>query len=492
LNIDDAEQKCHFGDEQMSSSHELELERPPSPPEYRGWQAAIARYFQFDFYKTNFKTEVLAGITTFMTMGYILVVNPIVLSNAIFLQKPGDLFSQLAVATAVASAIGTLCMGLFANYPFGLAPGMGTNAFFAFSVVLGLKIDWRLALSCVFVQGLVFIALTFTDIRRLLIKAIPMTLKHATAGGIGLFIAYIGLSGDVKTGGAGIIVASEVTKTTFGSLMQPNTLVALAGLLITSAFVVRRVKGALLWGILATASLAWILGVSVPPTSLFALPEVPKDLIGQAIGGLSKLNSSNFIDWLAVLFVFLFVDIFDTIGTLTGVGMRAGYIGEDGELPRANQALMADAVGTTVGPLFGTSSVTAYIESVAGVAEGGRTGFTAVTIGMLFVVSLFLIPIFKAIPAFATTPTLVIVGAMMLAEVSEIRWGDMAEAIPAFLTIFMIPLTYSIAEGLSIGFISYPLIKAFQGKAHEVSLATWIIAAIFVIRFVFMALRFHH
>lgn len=471
---------------------DLDLQRPEPPQHpYTGWQARLADFFQFDFYKTSFKTEILAGITTFMTMGYILVVNPIILSNAIFLQEPGDLFSQLAVATVIAAAVGTFCMAVFANYPFGLAPGMGTNAFFAFSVVLGLGIDWRLALSCVFVQGIVFIILTFTDVRRILITAIPASLKHATAGGIGMFIAYIGLSGGVDTGGAGLIVANEATKTAFGSLAQPNTLMAVIGLIMTMAFVVRRVKGALLWGIFATALLAWILGVSSWPQGIFAWPQIPKDIFGQAISGLAQLNLSNFVDWIAVLFVFLFVDIFDTIGTLTGVGMRAGYIGEDGELPRANRALMADAVATTVGPVFGTSSVTAYVESVAGVAEGGRTGFTALIVAALFVVALFFVPVFQAIPAFATTPTLVIVGAMMLAEVREIRWGDMAEAIPAFLTIFMIPLTYSIAEGLSIGFIAYPLAKTFQGKAHEVSRATWVIAAIFVARFVFMTLRFH-
>lgn len=469
---------------------ELEIPQSSPPEPYTGWRAAIAHYFRFEYYKTNFKTEMIAGITTFMTMAYIVVVNPIILSNAIFLQQPGDLFAQLAVATVIASAIGTFCMALFANYPFGLAPGMGTNAFFAFSVVLGLKIDWRLALSCVFIQGLIFIALTFTDIRRLLIQAIPKTIKHATAGGIGLFIAYIGLSGDPATGGAGLIVANEVTKTAFGSLNQPNTLMAIAGLAITSAFVVRRVKGALLFGIFATAILAWILGVAAPPKAIFALPLIPKDLFGQAFTGLVHLNANNFIDWIAVLFVFLFVDIFDTIGTLTGVGMRAGYIGADGQLPRANRALMSDAIGTTIAPIFGTSSVTTYVESVAGVAEGGRTGFTALTIGTLFIVALFFIPIFQAIPAFATTPTLVIVGAMMLAEAVEIHWEDLAEAIPAFLTIFMIPLTYSIAEGLSIGFISYPLVKTFQGKAHEVPMGTWLVAAIFVARFIFMTLRF--
>jgi len=472
-------------------SGELNLQEPrPPQPEYQGWQAAIARYFQFDFYKTNFRTEVLAGITTFMTMGYILVVNPIILSDAIFLNEPRDLFAQLAVATALASAISTLCMAFIANYPFGLAPGMGTNAFFAFSVVIGLGIDWRLALSAVFIQGIIFIILTFTDIRRLLIESIPKSLKHATAGGIGLFIAYIGLSGNVETGGAGIIVANEATKTAFGSLAQPNTLIAVIGLFITSALIVRQVRGALLIGIFATALLAWILGVAPWPTSIFAWPTLPTDLIGQAVSGLGELNAGNFVDFVAVLLVFLFVDIFDSIGTLTGVGMRAGYIGPDGQLPRANQALMADAIGTTAGALVGTSTVTTYVESVAGVAEGGRTGFTAVIIGVLFIISLFFIPLFGAIPAFATAPTLVLVGAMMLAEVREIRWGDMAEVIPAFLTIFLIPLTYSIAEGLAIGFISYPLIKSFQGKAQEIPIATWVIAGIFVVRFIFMTLRF--
>lgn len=466
----------------------LELERAPK---YTGLAAQLADYFQFEFYKTNFKTETLAGLTTFLTMAYIVVVNPVILSNAIFLEKQGDLFAQLAIATIIASFVGTLCMGLLANYPFGLAPAMGTNAFFAFSVVLGLKIDWRLALSCVFVQGLVFIVLTFTDVRRQLIKAIPKTLKHATAAGIGFFIAYIGLSGDVKVGGAGLIVANEATKTAFGSLAQPNTLMAIFGLLLTSALIVRRIKGAFLWGILGTSILAWTLGVAKAPEALFAMPTIPKDIFGQAIIGLQHLNGSNFVDWFAILLVFLFVDIFDVVGTLTGIGMRAGYIGPDGELPRANKALLADAIATTVGPLFGTSSVATYAESVAGVGVGGRTGFTAVIIALLFLVALFFTPLFAAIPAFATTSTLVIVGSMMVSQVREIRWGEPTEAISAFLTVFMMPLTYSVAEGLAIGFITYPLLKTFQGKPHEVGIGTWIIAGIFVARFVFMTLRFH-
>jgi adenine/guanine/hypoxanthine permease len=472
---------------------DLEFQKQMPPKQfYTGWQATLAEFFQFDFYRTNFKTEMIAGITTFMTMGYILVVNPIILSNGIFLQQPGDLFSQLAVATGVAAAVATFCMAILANYPFGLAPGMGTNAFFAFSVVIGLKIDWRLALSCVLVQGLIFMLLTLTDVRKLLITAIPKSLKHATAGGIGLFIAYIGMSGNVANGGAGLIVANPATKTAFGSLAEPNTLLALAGLAMTAGLVVRGVRGALLFGIFGTAIWAWLFKVSPAPEGFFAIPELPKDIFGQAFLGIFNLNAENFIDWIAVLFVFLFVDIFDTIGTLTGVGMRGGYIGPDGVLPRANKALMADAIGTTIGPIFGASSTTTYVESVAGIAEGGRTGFTAVVVAGLFAVSLFFIPVFKAIPAFATTPTLVIVGAMMLAEAKEIPWDDLSEVIPAFLTIFLIPLTYSIADGLSVGFIAYPIVKTCQGKGKEVSVGTWIVAGIFVIRAIFMALRFNN
>lgn len=467
------------------------LERPdPSSGPPRGPEGAIAHFFEFASNGTDLRTEIFAGVTTFMTMAYILVVNPIILGDAIFLNEAGDLFPELMVATALSAAIGTLVMALVANYPFCLAPGMGINAFFTYSVVIGLGIDWRLALGCVFVEGLIFIALTLTDVRRQIIKAIPEGLKNATGAGIGLFIAYIGLSGDPAVGGAGLIVANPATKTAFGSLLQPTALMAIAGLLITAAFLVRRIKGALLWGILATAILGWILGITPAPAGLLQLPPWPKDLIGQGIVGLGGLNGANFVNFIAALFVFLFVDMFDTVGTLAGVGKRAGYIDEDGELPRANQALFADAVATTSGALLGTSSVTTFVESASGIAEGGRTGFTAVVAGGLFVLSILFIPLFQAIPAYATAPALVLVGVLMMANVLSIRWHDLAEAIPAFLVIFMIPLTYSIAEGLSIGFITYPLVKAFQGKAKEVSWATWIIAAVFVGRFVFMTLRF--
>lgn len=468
-------------------SHQRVGSSPPPQPD--GWQGTIARFFNFEEYRTNFRTEVLAGITTFMTMAYILVVNPGILSDAIFLQKSGDLFNQLVIATAISAAIATLVMGLLANYPFALAPGMGLNAFFAYSVVLGLRIDWRVALTAILIEGLIFIALTLSNIRSLIVKAIPECLKHATAAGIGFFIAYIALAGDPTKGGSGIIAASEATKTTLGNLSQPPTVMAIIGILITSAFVARRIKGALLWGILATALLGWILGIAPWPTGIVALPQWPGDLVGQAVLGLGRLGQVNLLDFLAVMFVFLFVDLFDTIGTLTGVGIQAGYINEDGELPRANQALMADAVGTTAGAILGTSTVTTFIESASGVSEGGRTGFTSVIVALLFTLSIFFIPLLSGIPAFATTPALLIVGVLMAGNVRGIRWDDPAESIPSFLTILMMPLTYSIAEGLAIGFITYPLIKAFQGKAHEISIAVWILAGIFVLRFVMIGLN---
>ncbi len=474
----------------MSTEIEIERSDPPGGSPYTGWQAAVANYFKFGFYRTNFKTEILAGVTTFMTMAYILVVNPLILSDAIFLSEPKDLFAELVVSTAIASMIGTLVMGLLAKYPFALAPGMGINAFFAYSVVLTLGIEWRVALAAVFIEGLIFIGLTVTDLRRHLITAVPDVIKTATTVGIGMFLAYIGLSGNVAVGGAGLIVANEVTKTTFGSFAQPQTILATLGIFLTVFFMVRRIKGALLWGIAGTAILGWLLGVAKPPTGIVALPVFPSHLFGQAFVGLGGINAGNLIDFIAVLLVFLFVDIFDTIGTLSGVGTQAGYIDENGELPRANQALFADAVATTSGAIIGNSAVTTFVESAAGVAEGGRTGFTAVVVAALFGLSLFFGPIFEAIPGFATAPALTIVGVLMMMSVKNINWDDLAESVPGFLTIFFIPLGFSIAAGLSAGLIAYPLIKTFQGKSRDVSLITWILAVLFAARFAFMAIRF--
>jgi AGZA family xanthine/uracil permease-like MFS transporter len=462
---------------------------PPGQPQPPGWQGRIARFFKFEEYRTTMRTEVLAGVTTFMTMAYILVVNPAILSDAIFLQKSGDLFNELAIATAISAAIATLLMGLVSNYPFAMAPGMGLNAFFTFSIVQGLGINWHVALTAVLLEGFLTIALTVSNVRTYVVNAIPECLKQATAAGIGLFLAYIALAGDPKTGGAGLIVANPATKTALGDLSQPQTLMAIAGILITSALVARRIKGALLWGILATALLGWILGTAPWPQGIIAFPQWPGNLLGQSVIGLGRLGQTNLWDLLAVVFVLAFVDLFDTVGTLSGVGIQGGYIDENGELPRAGKTLIADACGTTIGAVLGTSPVTTYVESAAGVAEGGRTGFTSAIVAALFTLSVFFIPLLAAVPAFATAPALIVVGVLMAGNVRLLRWDDPAESIPAFLTILMMPLTYSIAEGLAIGFITYPIVKAFQGKAREISLAVWVLAGIFVLRFVMMALK---
>ncbi len=475
-------------------SNEINLEMVEAsqspPPPYSGWQAKIANYFEFEFYKTNFRTEILAGLTTFMTMAYILIVNPLILSDAIFLEQPKDLFPELVIATGVSAALGTLIMSLYAKYPFATMPGMGLNAYFAYSVVIGLGFSWRLALAAILVEGLIFIALTVTDIRRHLIVAIPSSIKIATTAGIGLFIAYIGLAGDPKIGGAGLIVANPATKTAFGSFRQWPTIMAFLGILIASAFIVRRIKGALLWGIMATALLGWIVGAASWPKGFIQIPPLPVHLFGEAIRGVSGINSTNWVDFVSVLLVFLFVDIFDTIGTLSGLASQAGYLDEKGQIPRANEVLMADAIATTAGAIMGSSTVTTSVESASGIAEGGRTGFSSFIVAILFIFAMFFIPIFEAIPSFATTPALVITGVLMVSSVTGIRWGDMGEAIPAFLTIFLIPLSYSIAAGLSVGMITYPIIKSMQGKSHEVPVVTWVLAGVFVARIVFMTIRF--
>jgi AGZA family xanthine/uracil permease-like MFS transporter len=467
----------------------VESSPEPSPNlQTVGSSGTIARYFKFEENQTNFRQEMLAGVTTFMAMAYILAVNPAILSNAIFIQKPNDLFGELAIATAVSSAIATLIMGLVSNYPFALAPAMGLNAYFTFSVVLGLGVDWRLALSAVFIEGLIILGLTVSNVRSAIIAAIPESIKRATAVGIGFFIAFIGLSGNPEVGGAGIVVANKNTITALGSFSQPTTLMAIAGILITAALIARRIKGALLWGILATALLGWILGIAPWPKGIVALPPWPGHLLGQAIFGLGQIFQTNIWNFLAILLVFLFVDVFDTIGTLMGVGIQAGYINEKGELPRAGKAMMADSIGIPVGAALGTSTVSTYIESAAGVSEGGRTGLTAVVVAALFAVSVFFIPLLSAIPGFATAPALVIVGVLMAENVEGIRWSDPAESIPSFLTILLMPLTYSIAEGLAAGFITYPLLKVFQGKAHEITLTMWILAGVFALRFVQLGL----
>jgi AGZA family xanthine/uracil permease-like MFS transporter len=450
-------------------------------PENSGFLGQIANFFDFAGHRTNLRTEVIAGATSFVTMAYILIVNPDILSAAVFLNEPGDLFSELVMATGISSAIATLIMGLYAKFPFVLAPGMGINAYFAFTVVLGLGIDWRVALAAVLIEGILFILLTISNIRSKIVEAIPDAVKHATTAGIGIFIAYIGLKN------AGIVVASEATFTTLGALKTPSTAVAILGLLVTSALFARRVTGALLWGILGTAIFAWVFGVAPWPTGVVAIPSAPVDLVGQAFNGLGELLRINFWEMISIVFVFLFVDLFDTIGTLTGLGSKAGYIQPDGKFPGVEKAFMADAVGTTAGAILGTSTVTTYIESASGIYEGGRTGLTAVVAALLFLVAMLFIPFFAGIPSFATSPALILVGVMMMSATRMIDWDNPADAIAAFLTIVVMPLAFSIAEGLAMGLIAYPAIKAFQGKASETTLGMWILAAVFVLRYVFIA-----
>ncbi|MDE5094365.1 MAG: NCS2 family permease [Trichodesmium sp. St11_bin5] len=437
----------------------------------------IARFFRFRQLQTNFRTEIIAGITSFMTMSYILVVNPSILSNAIFLEKPGDLFGELVIATAISAVIATLIMGVYAKYPFALAPGMGLNAYFAFSVVLELGIDWRVALAAILLEGLIFIGLTVTNVRNKIITAIPDCIKHATSAGIGLFIAYIPLKN------AGLIAPSETTTTTLGDLTQPTTLVAITGILIAFALVVREIKGALFWGIIATSLLGWIFGLTPPPKGIISIPQLPTDLFGQAFVGLTQIWQINIWEIFRIVLVFLFVDLFDTVGTLTGLGTKARYINKKGKFPGVNRALMADAIGTTAGAIMGTSTVTTYIESASGISEGGRSGFTAVVTALLFVVAIFFIPLLSAIPTFATAPALLIVSILMMSAVKNILWDDPGESIPSFLTIIMMPLSYSIAEGLAFGLITFPLLKTFQGKPQETTSVMWILALVFILRF---------
>lgn len=443
-------------------------------------QNKIARYFDFSRLRTNWRTEVIAGFTTFITMAYILVVNPAILSNAIFLNESGDLFGELAIATALSASLATAIMGFYAKLPFGLAPGMGINAYFTFAVVLGLGVDWRAALGAVFIEGLIFIALTVGKVRSQIIATIPDCLKNATTAGIGLFIAYIALQG------SGLIVTNEATLTGLGDLRSGQSAVVLLGLIVTIALVARRVAGSLLWGILATAIFAWGFGLAPLPEGIASIPSFPSNLFGQAFAGLGQLASIGFFEAASIVFVLLFVDLFDTVGTLAGLGAKSGYINDEGRFPGVEKAMMADAVGTTAGAVMGTSTVTTYIESAAGISEGGRSGFTAVVVALLFFISILFTPLLAGIPGFASAPALIIVGSLMMSGVRRINWDDPAEAIASFLTILIMPLSFSIAEGIAMGLIAYPLIRLFQGRANEVSIGLWVLAVIFIARYALM------
>lgn len=429
----------------------------------------LENFFKLKEHKTDVKTEVLAGITTFMTMAYILIVNPLILSDA------GMDFGGVFTATALSAVIATLVMAFFANYPFVLAPGMGLNAFFAYTVVITMGYSWEMALTAVFIEGLIFIVLTFTNVREAIVNAIPINLKHSVSAGIGLFIAFIGLAN------AGIVEVGEGTPLALGNLTEGPALVAILGIIITGFLLIRNIKGAILIGILLSTVIAIPLGVTQLPTGVFSLPP---SLAPVAF----KLDFSNIIsfDMVVILFTFLFVDMFDTIGTLVGVASKADMLDEEGKLPKVKAALFADAIGTTVGALLGTSTVTTYVESASGVAEGGRTGLTALTSAGLFAVALFLSPIFIMIPSAATTPALVIVGLFMMSSILKVDLNDMTEGIPAFLAIIMMPFAYSIAEGIVFGIVSYVVLKAVTGKAKEVSIVMYILAILFILKEVFI------
>jgi len=439
----------------------------------------MEKFFKLKEHGTNVSTELLAGLTTFMTMAYILIVNPNILS-ATGMDK-----NALFTATAVAAIVGTLCMALFANYPFALAPGMGLNAYFAFSVVIGLGYSWQVALTAVFVEGIIFILLTAVNIREALFNAIPLNLKYAVSAGIGLFIAFIGFQN------AGIVVNDDATLVALGNLTSLPVVLSIIGILLTGLLVVKKVKGAILIGILGTWILAMIselIGWYVPDF-VATFPTIPSAII-QAPPSLApiffQLDFSQVLtlDFLVVVFAFLFVDLFDTLGTLIGVSSKAGFLDEKGNLPKAKQALFADAVATTVGAVLGTSTTTTYIESAAGVSDGGRTGLTAVSTAALFAIALFFSPIFLAVPAFATAPALIIVGFYMMESVAKITFSDYSEAIPAFLTMIVMPLTYSISDGIVFGFVSYTIINLLIGKTNKLSLLMYIVSILMVVNFI--------
>ena len=425
----------------------------------------LERLFKLSENKTTFKTEVLAGVTTFLTMCYIIIVNPLILSET------GMDHGAVFVATCLAAAIGCLVMGIVANYPIALAPGMGLNAYFTYSVCIGMGVPWQTALAAVFVSGFIFIAISMFKIREAIENAIPMSLKFAIGGGIGLFLALVALKN------AGIIVDNPATLVGLGDLKEPKVLLALFGFFMVVIMHHYKVRGAIIISILVITVLATLLGINQIQGVVGAVPSIAPTFLQMDFSGLFTASM------VGVIFVFFLVDLFDSTGTLVGVSHRAGLL-KDGKLPRLKKALFADSTAIVAGAALGTSSTTPYIESSAGVAAGGRTGLTAVVVGIMFLLCLFLAPLAQSVPSFATAPALLFVGVLMIQGITNIEWDDITEAVPAFLTIVFMPFAYSIADGIAMGFISYALIKLFTGKAATVPYMVWIIAVLWVIKFV--------
>jgi adenine/guanine/hypoxanthine permease len=435
----------------------------------------LQRLFDLQGHGTTVRTEVFAGLTTFLTMAYIVVVNPLILGEA------GLPVAGVAVATCLSAGIGSILMGFLSNYPLALAPGMGLNAYFTFTVVKGMGLPWQTALGCVFLSGVAFMLLTVAGVRKLIIRALPRSLFAAVGGGIGLFIAFIGLRD------AGIIVASQGTVVGLGKLTAPSTALAILGLLVIASLQAMSVRASMLIGILLTAILAWVLGVSHFAPAAYSLADLGSTAFKLDIPAALNLKGGVGLSLIEIVFVFLFVDMFDNVGTLVAVTKRAGLVAKDGSIPRLNRILLADSISMLIGAVAGTSPVTSYIESASGVAVGGRTGLTAIVVGILFLCTLFFAPIVQAIPAVATAPALILVGALMMGALTEVEWTDPLQAIPAFLTVIMIPLSYSIANGLAFGITSYAVLKLVRGQAGLSDWLVYLLAAICVARFIYLA-----
>ncbi|MBR1782801.1 MAG: NCS2 family permease [Bacteroidales bacterium] len=437
------------------------------------------KLFGFDSKVNNVRTEILAGITTFLTMAYILAVNP-----GIFSALPGMPGGAVFTATALAAIIGTLVMALYAKKPFGLAPGMGLNAFFVYTVCLGMGYSWQFALTAVLIEGILFIILTLTKVRTWLLNAIPGTLKKAIGAGIGLFIAFIGLQN------AGIIVNNDATLVSLGEITEGKALLGMIGLFITAGLVMAKVRGGMLWGILATTLLGLVIkdpatGEAITKLNgVVALPDSVKPIAFQF-----EWHNIFTLDMLVVVFTFLFIDMFDTMGTIIGVHHGANLVPEGNrrdDIPGMEQMFLADSIGTVAGACLGTSTTTTYVESAAGVGEGGRTGLTAFSTACCFALALFFSPLFLAIPGAATAPALIIVGVMMMHSVTRIHWDDYCKAIPAFVTIIMMPLAYSISDGILLGVITYVGCHAVAGRFKDISITMWILAALFICKYIFI------
>src|SRR5579863_736477 len=430
--------------------------------------ALISRYFRRAENQSSGRQEFLGGMTTFLTMAYIVVVNPQILSQT------GMPVEGVVFATCIAAAAGTLVMGLYANYPIALAPGMSLNAYFTYSVCLGMHVPWRTALGVIFFSGVFFLILTVTGVREQVVNGIPNSLKHATAAGIGMFIAFVGLRN------AKLVVANPATFVSLGSFSSPEAQLACVGLAVMLILVTRKVKGAILIGIFVTMAIGVARGLAKWPKAIFSLPHPSSTWLQLDLRGALHLGL------LEIVFVFLFVDLFDNVGTLVGVCEQGGFV-KNGKIPRVGRALVSDAVGTIFGALTGTSTVTSYIESAAGVAAGARTGLSNMFVAVLFLLAAFCAPLAAAIPSYATAPALILVGALMTESIGRVEWADFTEAIPAFVTLLATPLTFSIATGLSLGLISYTLVKVAAGKFREISAVIWILTALFILRYVYLA-----